>query len=175
MSEGEYLTEAEINKFFNECNQNNDNSIDYAEIEAKLDEVHEEIAPDPKEHNLHHKEKDDEARHVFLRGIMRDKDILTKEEFCEVVRSWKIPTQNAPKNKSSETIRAVPIGRRLRAHLAVDGPPYAFLAFVVVLMIIFGVWQLVTYLKSETRQALGKYDHNAEACSDCRRLGCNRV
>lgn len=155
MPDHDYLTEAEIEKFFHECNKNDDELIDYAEIEAKLDEVHREIAPDPKEHNLHHKDKSDEARHVFLRGVMQNKDKLNKEEFFNVVRSWQIPTQESPKDSASTTIKSVPIGRRIRAHLAVDGPPYAFLLFVVVLMIIFGVWQLITYLKSDTRRALG--------------------
>ena len=150
----QYLSDAEILEFFDECNHDADNTISYGELERMLDEVHQEIAPEPRAHNLHHKDQDSDARHAFLRSLMQNKDHLDKEEFFAVVRSWQIPTQEGEAAKKAKNIK-LPWQRALRAKWSVDGPPYIFLAFVVALMLIFGVWQLVTYLKSETRAALG--------------------
>ncbi|ORY85106.1 FAD-binding domain-domain-containing protein [Protomyces lactucae-debilis] len=90
-----------------------------------------------------------------------DKDALSKEEFLQVVRHLKIPAGVATNTQAAHAkdkldVSKLPFGRRLRAKFAVDGAPWTFLAFVVALMLIFGIWQLVTYVSdTDKRAALG--------------------
>lgn len=65
-----YLDDDEIEAFVGELDKNNDEYIEYEEVEHRLDLVHDEIAPKVQPHNLHHESKDDEARHRFLRSMM---------------------------------------------------------------------------------------------------------
>jgi respiratory burst oxidase len=157
------LSDKDIQKFFDECDKDANNQVSYAELEKVLDEVHQEIAPDPKPHHLHHPDKDDEERHRFLRRVMscEHKDTLSKEEFFSVVRALRIPAgvaSNTQAAHASDKLDAsrIPIGRKLRAKFAVDGAPWVFMAFLVALMLIFGIWQLITYIKdTDKRAALG--------------------
>jgi dual oxidase len=55
MADGHYLSEKEIDEFLKDLDENDNGYIEYDEVEHKLDEVHKEIAPDPKPHRLHHK------------------------------------------------------------------------------------------------------------------------
>lgn len=51
------LSEDEIDKFFEELDTDKDGFISFDELEAKLEAVHEEIAPNPRSHHLHHPER----------------------------------------------------------------------------------------------------------------------
>ena len=49
-----------MEEFLKSLDTDNDGYISYAEVEAKLDLVHDEIAPQAKAHNLHHESREDE-------------------------------------------------------------------------------------------------------------------
>ncbi|TQN65443.1 Dual oxidase 1 [Colletotrichum shisoi] len=81
----QYLTEDEINSFLDDLDHNDDGYIDYAEVEAKLDAAHDELAPkhQAKPHHVirrkeqphdfsssQHSRDDNRLRHEFLRTIM---------------------------------------------------------------------------------------------------------
>jgi hypothetical protein len=53
-----------------DLDKNNNGYIEYDEVEHKLDEIHKEIAPDPKPHHLHLKDREVTERHQFLRSVM---------------------------------------------------------------------------------------------------------
>ena len=144
-------------KFIQSLDQDADGFISYAEVEAKLDHVHDEIAPHPQPHHLHHESRDDEQRHEFLRSIIRCKDDrIPKDIFAQTVRSWKVPSmqQEGPARQASGAyMRSLPLSRRLRAYWAVRGPEYVFVLLVVSLQVGMGTWQLVKYATQPQWQA----------------------
>ncbi|GME48314.1 putative FAD-binding domain-containing protein [Neofusicoccum parvum] len=155
-----FLTNDEIDKFLNELDHNGDGTIDYSEVERKLDQVHGEIAPNPQPHNLHHGAKEDEARHGFLRSIIgSDKDRIPRAEFAERVREWRIPSlEKVRKEEQDEKDykRGMSIWRRVRSYWTVHGPEILFIALVVSMQLAFGIWQLVKYVTvAEYRAAFG--------------------
>ncbi|KAI4728763.1 hypothetical protein E4T49_03546 [Aureobasidium sp. EXF-10728] len=143
------LTDEEIDRFLKELDTDSDGLIEYHEVEAKLDEVSREIAPEPAEHNIHHENRKDQ-RHKFLRSFMlTNKDHVPTAEFKEVVRSWEIPSMEQEKKQKDEQeafVRKMSYARRFRAYWEVHGPEYGFLAVVVAMQLAFGIWQLVKYL-----------------------------
>lgn len=56
-SEFRPLSDDEIENFFDELDQNNNGFVDFKELERKLEQVHEELVPHPKKHNLNHPER----------------------------------------------------------------------------------------------------------------------
>lgn len=117
------LTEEEIDKFFKELDTDEDGSVSFDELEAKLEEVHEEIAPRPRKHNLHHPERrlterllltqpnsnkgkdvekavkeenpEHDGIHTFLSSLMPGcGSAINKEEFHRAVTSWNVPSQD---------------------------------------------------------------------------------
>ncbi|CZR53129.1 uncharacterized protein PAC_03007 [Phialocephala subalpina] len=77
-------------------------TIEYDEVENMLDDVHKEIAPDPKPHHLHHEDREDAARHQFLRSVMgTDKNRIARQDFANIVRGWKAPSMD-PDKKAEE-------------------------------------------------------------------------
>lgn len=73
------LSEDEINAFFDDLDRDHDGSITFDELAAKLHHVHQELAPVPQKHHLHHPSRrdletnlspagDDDALHAFLRA-----------------------------------------------------------------------------------------------------------
>ncbi|KAL0942317.1 nadph oxidase 4 [Colletotrichum truncatum] len=136
----QYLTEDEINSFLDDLDHNDDGYIDYAEVEAKLDAAHDELAPANQLKSHHtikksHDSYDDQRRHEFLRSIMglsrsrpgthsgADDDAsegaetdarkirIPRAEFAERVRDWKIPSLK--QDKASEDNQKTYV-RRLR-------------------------------------------------------------
>lgn len=163
MTEGQFLTRQEIDTFLDEIDRNNNGSIEYDEVEKKLDEVHNEIAPTAKPHNLYHAEREDEQRHKFLRAVMgTDKNRISRKEFAEIVKTWKVPSMS-PDWKADEDgntyMKQMPLGSRIRAVWNVQGPEILFVTFVIGLQIGMGTWQLVKYL-------VGPYTH-VNFCSVC--------
>ncbi|KAG9604407.1 hypothetical protein KCU86_g584, partial [Aureobasidium melanogenum] len=144
-----YLTDEEIDEFLKELDSDNDGLVGYHEVEAKLDQVFQELAPEPAEHNLHHEDRL-EKRHQFLRSFMgTHKDHVPIAEFKKVVKSWCIPSLEQEKkeeDEQAEFVKKMSYARRLRAYWEVHGPEYGFLALVVAIQVAFGTWQLVKYL-----------------------------
>ncbi|KAH0082527.1 hypothetical protein KCU60_g2097, partial [Aureobasidium melanogenum] len=144
-----YLTDEEIDKFLKELDTDNDGLVEYHEVEAKLDQVSQELAPEPAEHNLHHGDRS-EKRHQFLRSFMgTHKDHVPIAEFKKLVESWYIPSMEQEKkeeDEQAEFVKKMSYARRLRAYWEVHGPEYGFLALVVSMQVVFGTWQSVKYL-----------------------------
>ncbi|KAF3008040.1 hypothetical protein E8E14_004841 [Neopestalotiopsis sp. 37M] len=155
-----YLDDEEIAAFAGELDKNRDGYIDYSEVEHRLDLVHDEIAPHPQPHHLHHDSKDDEARHRFLRGMMgSDQQRISRGEFAARVREWKIPSMkqdSEDEKRDEELLKSMSIWRRIRAYWAVRGPDVLFVALVVSMQLAFGIWQLVKYAtETQYRAAFG--------------------
>ncbi|KAF2835393.1 hypothetical protein M501DRAFT_1060909 [Patellaria atrata CBS 101060] len=153
------LTDREINEFLDELDRDKNGYVDYWEVEKKLDEVHQEIAPKAKKHNLHHESRT-EQRHRFLRGVLgTNEDRIPREEFVKSVRNWKIPSMEQEKKDAKEQdayLKRMTIVQRFRAYWEVHGPEIGFLALVISLEFAFGIWQLVKYLTTPGyREALG--------------------
>ncbi|GAB7365695.1 hypothetical protein MBLNU230_g7034t1 [Neophaeotheca triangularis] len=169
------LTDEEINNFFDDIDRNNNGTIEFSELEAKLHEVHQELAPEPLAHHLHHPsrrgrdvEKADgkghkgDGLHAFLCSLMPNSgDTIARDEFMEKVKSWNVPSQKQTDSTSQDKDDAaeekgLPMRRRIRAYVAVHGSTYAFVALVVALQLAFGLWQMISYLQRPTyRAALG--------------------
>ncbi|KAF6811473.1 nadph oxidase 4 [Colletotrichum musicola] len=177
----QYLTDDEINTFLDDLDHNGDGYIDYAEVEAKLDAAHDELAPSKSVQPHHaikksHDSYDDRRRHGFLRSIMGvagstsgsgpgpgpadDDDArkirIPRAEFADRVREWKIPSLKQDKHDEDDMkhyVRRLRPWRRLRAYWAVHGPEIAFLGLVAGCMLAFGVWQCVKYATTPQYQA----------------------
>lgn len=162
------LNEHEINAFFDDIDSDKDNHITFDELEKKLQEVHKELAPEPRKHHLVHPSRRDAEKgvghagdglHAFLCTMLPDcESSLSRQEFLARVDQWKVPSQTQTDSKehakqdASEGKR-LPFRRRLRAYWAVHGPVYCFMAFVVALQIAFGVWQMVIYIRNPGARA----------------------
>ncbi|KAH7050144.1 FAD-binding domain-containing protein [Macrophomina phaseolina] len=160
MANATYLTDDEIDRFLNDLDHNGNGLIEYSEVEQKLDQVHDEIAPHPQPHNLNHDTKEDHARHQFLRSIIgSEKNQIPRTEFAERVREWRIPSLKQSKQEEQDEkdyMRKLSIWRRLRSYWAVHGPEILFIALVVSMQLAFGIWQLVKYVTvTEYRAAFG--------------------
>ncbi|CAN8095258.1 unnamed protein product [Discula destructiva] len=153
------LTDDEINDFLDDLDHNKDGLISYAEVEQKLDAVHDEIAPHPQPHHLHHDSKEDHARHAFLRSIIGSSDserTIPRRVFAARVKEWDIPSMKQETEQSQsqkEYLRSMGTWRRVRSYWAVHGPELAFLALVGGMMVAFGVWQCVKYATTPQYQA----------------------
>ncbi|KAH8168748.1 FAD-binding domain-containing protein [Sarocladium implicatum] len=161
----QYLSDDEIKQFIDALDHNGDGHIDYAEIERKLDEAHDQLAPEPKKHNVvkrNHDSHDDKVRHEFLRSMMGNADQgarIPRDDFARLVKEWKIPSlKQAKKEEENEKsyFKRLASWRRIRAYWAVHGPEIAFIGLVVSMQLAFGIWQLVKYLTVDKYQdALG--------------------
>lgn len=149
-NEVRHLTEKEIDEFLDDLDHNNDGCIACDELEKKLDEVHKEIAPNPAAHHLHHEDRDEKARHEFLRSIMQtDKNRIPRAEFAKTIKSWEIPSMEQDKRQEEqdkEYFGKISLSRKVRAFWAVDGPQVVFLMLVIGLSLGLGIWQLIKYL-----------------------------
>ncbi|KAF1830799.1 hypothetical protein BDW02DRAFT_84676 [Decorospora gaudefroyi] len=150
MAPQQNLTDAEIERFIDDLDLDNDGNVDYWELERKLDEVHEQIAPKAQPHNLHHASRGNEARHEFLRSVIGTReDKIKRDDFAKCVKTWEIPSLEQDQKEAQEEddyLKHVSVYRRARAYWAVKGPEIVFMALVVILMIGFGTWQFVKYL-----------------------------
>lgn len=153
MIQQQYLTEDEIKTFIDDLDHDKNGSIDYWELEKKLDEVHKAIAPKAQAHHLHHESRSDEARHEFLRSVIGTReDRIKRDDFAKIVKKWDIPSLEQDRKEAKnedDYLKQMSLYRRARAYWAVKGPEIAFLGLVVCFMIAFGVWQFVKYLTFE--------------------------
>lgn len=165
------LTDEEIEEFFKDLDVNNDGHINFDELERKLHEVHEELAPKlQKHHLLHPARRDIEKRaghdgdgiHQFLCSLMPECGAkLEKEDFIRHVKTWGVPSQKQSDSEETDKEdkdeeKKLPFRRRLRAYWAVHGPNIVFSACVVAAVLAFGIWQMVIYIQNQgARQSLG--------------------
>jgi dual oxidase len=157
MDTEKYLTDDEIQRFVEDLYKDNNGSIDYWELEHKLDQVHEEIAPKPQPHNLHHNSRGSEARHAFLRSLLgSSEDRIPRSQFEQSVRTWKIPSLEQDRKEAKDEddhLKHMSIWRRIRAYWAVKGPQIMFMGLVMAFMLAFGIWQLTKYLTQRQYRA----------------------
>lgn len=161
----DYLRDEEIEAFIDDLDHNDDGHISYKEIEEKLDQVQNEITPKPMDHHVLAEDKDLKARHEFLRAMLGDTDHqrhtdkLSRDEFKELVKGWKIPSmkqEQEEEEEQEEYMRRLPKWRRFRSWWSVHGPKVLFIAFVVAFELAFGLWQMIKYITtSPYRAALG--------------------
>ena len=154
------LSPAEVLKFTTALDKNNDGFIEYEEVQSMLDEVHEEIAGDPKHHHLHHQSRSDDDTHRFLRSIMgTTSNHISVADFSQTVERWNVPSLEQDKSEEEESkhyLRSAPLSRRLHAYWSVQGPEIMFIALVVAMQMAFGIWQMVKYIvERQWRRALG--------------------
>jgi dual oxidase len=156
----QYLSEREIQEFTAALDKNSDGVIDYNEVQSMLDEVHHQIAEDPKPHHLHHDSRSDDATHQFLRSLMgTGEDHISTTAFKRIVEGWEVPSLEQDITEQKENrhyMQSSPLGRRLRAYWSVHGPEMMFIVLVVSMQVAFGVWQMVKYIaETQWRRALG--------------------
>ncbi|CZT21970.1 related to NADPH oxidase homolog 1 [Ramularia collo-cygni] len=164
------LSDDEINKFFDALDINKNGLVNFEELEAKLRQAHQELAPEPQAHHLLHPSRRDAEKglshkggdglHKFLCHIMPEcGSELNREEFVKHVRSWNVPSQKGAKDAHKEDVeqeKKLPFRRRVRAYWAVHGPNIIFLAIVVAFIIAAGLWQCLIYVTNPgARAALG--------------------
>lgn len=172
----EPLTNKEIEAFFADLDKDGDGVVSLEEMTQRLEEVHEELAPVPSKHHLHHParrgvatEKSDlegtsqhDGMYKFLKHIMPDCGVeLNKDVFTSHVRQWNVPSQSQASSEEEDAKdvayeHRLSLRRRLRAWWATTGPKVLFIMFVIGLQLGLGIWQLVKYLNAtEVRAALG--------------------
>jgi dual oxidase len=142
------LSDEEIKSFLDDLDHNNDGKISYEEIEAKLDQVHDEIAPKALPHHLHHESKEAEARHSFLRSLIGvESGSISRAEMEQRIKSWGIPSMKQDSDEEeaeAEYLRRFTWVRRFRSYWSVRGPEIMFIALVVSMMLAFGLWRKST-------------------------------
>lgn len=159
------LTDDEINAFFEDLDRDNNGYVVLDELEAKLHEVHKELAPEPKKHHILHPSRRDleknenhkgDGLHAFLCQLLPECDSkIGKHEFMTRVKKLRIPSQKQTdsseqdKEDKQKELR-LPMRRRIRAYWAVHGPMILFMTFVVALQLGFGLWQGLTYFLGQT-------------------------
>lgn len=175
------LSDEEINAFFEDLDRNRDGFVTFEELEAKLHEVHQELAPDPQKHHLHHPSRRDIEKaesgaggglHAFLWSLLPDcGSSLSRRDFIDHVKRWEVPSQDQTdcKHQDDEDAaceRRIPRRRRLRAYWAVHGPVFCFVAFVIACQLGIGLWQMMIYIRNQqARAAFGWGVILAKACA----------
>ena len=100
------LTNDEIDAFFNDLDGDKDGFVTIEELEAKLHEVHRELAPIPQKHHLHHTSRKDLEKnishaggglHAFLCSLMPDcGSSLSRKDFTKHVEKWYVFKRKLP-------------------------------------------------------------------------------
>lgn len=164
------LSDKEISSFFEDLDKDKDGFITFDELEAKLHDVHKELAPEPQKHHLNHPSRLEDTEkgdshsgrglHAFLCTLMPDCGArISREDFAQHVKTWELPSQDQSEledNRKKGYGYKHSFWRKAKAYWAVNGAKIAVLSFVVALQLAFGLWQLVKYIKNrEARAALG--------------------
>ncbi|OMP86160.1 Superoxide-generating NADPH oxidase heavy chain subunit A [Diplodia seriata] len=165
-----FLTDKEIDQFLDGLDHHGDGTIDYREVELKLDQAHDELARQPQADGVSHGTKEDQDRHRFLRKIVgSDEDRIPRAELALRMQDWQIPSLEQSKKEEQEEkdyVHSMSVWRRMRAYWAVHGPEILFIALVVGLQVAFGTWQLVKYITVvQYREAFGWGVVLAKACA----------
>ncbi|KAF9891379.1 hypothetical protein FE257_004235 [Aspergillus nanangensis] len=169
-AQSQSLSNDEIEQFLDDLDTNNDGKIDYEELEHKLDQVYQEIAPVPKRHHLHHDSRRDDARHQFLHRIIGSHEKwISRADLTQRIHEWNIPSMKTEsKNDEDENtyVHNLSLWRHIRAYWSVHGPKILFLALVISMQLAFGIWQLVKYVTTiQYRQAFGWGAVLAKTCA----------
>jgi respiratory burst oxidase len=126
------LTGEEINAFFDDIDKDSNGYVTFEELEAKLHKVHEELAPEPKKHHLHHPARRDlekgnghagDGLHAFLSSLLPESS-LGREDFIKRVQSWQVPSQKHTDSQEHDHEdlsyeRRMPWRRRVRAYVSI--------------------------------------------------------
>jgi len=139
------LSDEEIKEFLDDLDHNNDGKISYEEIETKLDQVHDEIAPNPLPHHLNHDSKEDAARHAFLKSLIGvESGSIPRAEMEARIKGWGIPStkqESEGEEAEAEYLRRFTVVRRLKSYWSVRGPEIVFIGLVASMMLAFGLWR----------------------------------
>ncbi|RMY94802.1 hypothetical protein D0864_05449 [Hortaea werneckii] len=149
------LTDEEVNAFFADLDRDGDGYVTLSELEEKLHQVHEELAPKPLRHNLHHpsrrgggdiektaSSKEQDGLHAFLCSLLpggsdAEGARMSRADFVARVKN------RTPPPLATKTARVL-------------GPTILFMAVVLALQLALGLWQLISYLRKPlVRAALG--------------------
>lgn len=154
------LSHLEVDEFITAIDTNHDGFIEYVEVLAMLDKVHNELTDHPAPHHLHHETRDDRDRHQFLRSIMSTQSgQISTADFARIVNQWKIPSLEPDKKDEEDNklfVLSMPLWRRLRAFWSVRGPEVVFILLVTLITIAITVWKMVKYItEPQWRRALG--------------------
>ncbi|KAK5124611.1 hypothetical protein LTR85_001324 [Meristemomyces frigidus] len=140
------LSDEEINAFFEDLDEDKDGYITFEELEAKLYQVHEELAPNPQKHNLNHPDRRDleknegyagDGLHLFLCSLMPNcGGRLDKADFVDRVGEWKVPSQkqtdSAEQDGEAQACeRRLPLRRHIRAYWSIHGPVLWWATFAI--------------------------------------------
>ncbi|KAK3675150.1 hypothetical protein LTR78_005084 [Recurvomyces mirabilis] len=162
------MSEDEINAFFDDLDKDKNGSVSFAELEARLHEIHNELAPEPAKHNLHHPSRRDveknedhngDSLHAFLFNLMPDCSTqLSRPDFIRRVKKWEVPSRKQSDAtdcdaEDASMERKLPFRRRVRAYWAVHGRVLCFTVFVMALQLAFGLWQMIKYLRDPLARA----------------------
>ncbi|KAE8267158.1 hypothetical protein A4X09_0g5188 [Tilletia walkeri] len=133
------LTDEEILSFFHDISGSKTAShITFAQLEAKLHQVHEVLAPNPKKHHLHHPSRAEleggNGLHSFLVSLLPDvddgekqsgeaeqsqRDInanfqISKDDFLKEVQGWNVPSPDQSRSDAqAEEADAVEYEKKL--------------------------------------------------------------
>lgn len=169
------LSDAEIEEFFKDIDADGDGNVTFAELEAKLAEVHKELAPNPDAHDLHHPERrfigkrqsqyihdpekaltperdpEQDGLHAFLKALLpATKSSISREDFIAQVKTWNVPSQKQTSTEDEDGVdnayaHRMTWYRKIRAYWSVQGPKIAFITFVFCLTLAFFLWQGLYY------------------------------
>ena len=165
------LSEDEIDAFFDDLDLDKDGYVTFDELETKLREVHEELAPQLQKHHLLHPARRDLEKHIgyagdgihaFLASTLPNCNAkIDRKEFTEHINRLGIPSQKQTDSQGHDKEvqvqeQRLPLRRRVRAYWAVHGPSVLFTSFVVATQLGMGLWQMVKYYENSlARAALG--------------------
>ena len=106
------LSDEEINAFFDDLDKDKDGYVTFDELEAKLNQIHDEFTPEPQKHHLHHPERRDleksgshdrDGLHQFLASLLPEcGSSLNRENFVQRVTRWRVPSQKQTDSKEQD-------------------------------------------------------------------------
>lgn len=139
------LTKSEIDAFFAECSPDERGFIHKRALDENLAKfrsgrVSEEFV-------------DYEAKVAVNPGS--DPEVYDRQQFARMVESWKVPSIKSIRQpldgNSKQYESSLPMGRRLKAHWAMEGAQSTFVTLVMSLQIGLGTWLLVQQLKDHAQ------------------------
>ena len=171
----EPLTEREIKEFFNELDDQKRGWVGVSELRAKLESYYLEENTEPTRHpgfasifrggaqDLEKQKRGNDieshgAGHFANRLLPRGDAQLGFVDFTKIVHAWGIPSQHQTSSEEQDASasayeRKLPLGRRLQAHWAMEGPRVLFICFVVAVILGCGLWECDKFSRATNRLA----------------------
>ncbi len=142
------LTHEETTSFFKEIDKDKDGYISERDISIAFQAYQSKFSGKQTDYDL------------SPTGNPLDDKAYDENQFRDIIKLWEIPTLKprlGPTDKFSKAYESkLPIGRRLRAHWAVEGRLSTFVTLVFLIQTGMGVWLLVKELRDQRkRQLLG--------------------